>query len=404
MRKRILVITEDLRISGTSEGIVSRSFIARLRNFFPDGIIHIIYIKCFESNDRLDLLPIDNCEEFEINLKPSVFIKWCNRLTRFFLSFSVYEKNLIEQIRKIYKNIKPQNYHHIFFRSTGLEFRSIIALENSKLLPHSIINFHDPFPKAWYRKSDYGFRKSDEKTLRSIIKIVERAKACITPSQVLSQNLAFLYQSNRTFHTIPHQFVPEVFNLPLPNILFSKKRPDKITLSYHGAHMFGRNIDFMLECFDELCAENYEINNTAIMRIRVKGQENSKLRKKYAHNNNIFILDSVDFFTSFSEQMTESDINILMENGPFYSNVLLGKTPIIDYFKKPILIFSPDSSEFRAICGNYTFLCSMNNKVEIKQTINSIVMAVKSGDEISSPFYDLFTQDYFNRSLSKVLV
>jgi hypothetical protein len=101
--------------------------------------------------------------------------------------------------------------------------------------------------------------------------------------------------------------------------------------------------------------------------------------------------------------MAESQINILIENGPFYSNVLLGKTPILDYLQKPILIVSPDFSEFRAICGNYPFLCSMNNKVEIKETINSIVKAVKSGYKLPSPFKDLFTQDYFNRSLTKVL-
>lgn len=402
MKKRILVITEDLRISGTSEGIVSRSFIARLRNFFPDGIIHLIYLKSFESDDRLDLLPVDKCEEFEINLKPNTFIKWINRFTRLFLSFSFYEYHLREQFRKIYQCIDHQSYDHIFVRSTGLEFRSILALENSQLLLYSIINFHDPFPKAWYRKSDYAFPKSDIKTLKSMIKIVDKARACITPSQVLSQNLAFLYQSNRKFYTLPHQFVPEVFNLPAKNQM-PENKPDVITLSYHGAHMFGRNIDFILDCFDELCSENSEIKKITVMKMRLKGQENLRLRKKYTHNNNIFISDSVDFFTSFSEQMTESDINILIENGPFYSNVLLGKTSIIDYFQKPVLIFSPDFSEFRAICGDYPFLCSMNNKLEIKQTITRIVKAFKSGDKVSSPFNDLFTQDYFNRALSKAL-
>ncbi len=42
---KFLVIEQDLRVSGTSQGIISRSFLGKLRKAYPDAIIDVVYLK-----------------------------------------------------------------------------------------------------------------------------------------------------------------------------------------------------------------------------------------------------------------------------------------------------------------------------------------------------------------------
>ena len=42
---KFLVIEQDLRVSGTSQGIISRSFLAKLRLAYPQSIIDVVYLK-----------------------------------------------------------------------------------------------------------------------------------------------------------------------------------------------------------------------------------------------------------------------------------------------------------------------------------------------------------------------
>ena len=47
--------------------------------------------------------------------------------------------------------------------------------------------------------------------------------------------------------------------------------------------------------------------------------------------------------------MHEADINIILENGPLYCNILVGKAPFLAAIQKPILSISPERSEMRRI-------------------------------------------------------
>ena len=52
-----------MRVSGTSQGIISRSFLGKLRKAYPESIIDVVYLKQAPSDDQLELLPVDNIEE-----------------------------------------------------------------------------------------------------------------------------------------------------------------------------------------------------------------------------------------------------------------------------------------------------------------------------------------------------
>ena len=65
---KFLVIEQDLRVSGTSQGIISRSFLAKLRIAYPKSNIDVVYLKQAPSEDQLELLPVNNIESHILNI------------------------------------------------------------------------------------------------------------------------------------------------------------------------------------------------------------------------------------------------------------------------------------------------------------------------------------------------
>ena len=64
---KFLIIEQDLRVSGSSQGIISRSFLAKLRKSYPKSVIDVLYLKHSNSDDDLHLLPVDNIETHVVN-------------------------------------------------------------------------------------------------------------------------------------------------------------------------------------------------------------------------------------------------------------------------------------------------------------------------------------------------
>ena len=60
---KVLIIVQDLRVSGTSEGIVSRSFISKLKMIYPDAIIDLHYFITY-SHDNIYIWSVNECYYF----------------------------------------------------------------------------------------------------------------------------------------------------------------------------------------------------------------------------------------------------------------------------------------------------------------------------------------------------
>ena len=71
---KFLVLEQDLRISGTSQGIISRSFLSKLRMAYPESSIDVVYLKQYESEDQLHLLPVNSIESHILNLKTPIIM------------------------------------------------------------------------------------------------------------------------------------------------------------------------------------------------------------------------------------------------------------------------------------------------------------------------------------------
>lgn len=399
---KFLVIAQDLRVSGTSEGIVSRSFLSKLRKAYAQATINVLYLKSHDGNDQLELLPVDSIETHVLNLKVPFFTLWCNKLYWRLFHRSLKERYILKVYASHIAKVDFKRYNHVFIRSSGINHETLLATKQLPILEKAIINFHDPFPFFWYSGKRSNLSNLELFRLKDMGKVVAQAKRCISPSSLLSQDMQFLYGSVKTFYTLPHQFDKYVFNFTDISQVLTKQK--KVTISYHGAIMFGRNIDILLDAYIALLERNSNYEACTEFILRLRGQDNTRIRAKYAKCSNIMVLDTLNFSNSCYEQTNGTDIHIILENGPFYSDILVGKSAFLASLNKPILSISPQKSELRNLIKDERFIASNNNQLEIEQKLEVLINdRLHSNDEIN-PFGDYFGEDNFKRMLDVILV
>lgn len=398
---KILVLEQDLRVSGTSQGIISRSFLAKLRTAYPEAIIDVVYLKHHPSEDQLHLLPVDHIETHVLDLKIPFLIKFINRFYWRLFHVSLNERYIHRIYASYIEKVNYESYDHIFIRSAGIEHEVILATHNLPILKKAIVNFHDPYPLPWYVGTQKKMSNLDLFRLKKMMEIVAQAKTCSSSAYYMSHDLQNLYASRKPFYTLPHQYDARVFDLSDQGQVLKKNK--KITISYHGAIMFGRNADILLDAYQELVETNEEYQNHTEFIMRLKGQDNKRLREKYTLVKNIQILDTLNFSNSSNEQIHETDIVIILENGPLYCNILVGKAPFLAAYHKPVLSISPMRSELRNCIVDERYIATMDDKEEIKFKLEQLILDRMSSNEKVYPFGDYFSEANFKKSLDEIL-
>lgn len=399
---KFLVVVQDLRITGTSEGIVSRSFIAKLRKSYPNAIIDLVYLKSDTSDAQLNLLPVNSIEEHLIDVKIPFMTKWLDKIYWRLCHQSLQNKYIQNVYASYLSKIDYTKYDHIFIRSSGLDYEVILSCKNLPILKHAIINFHDPYPLFWYPGTKQKLTSLELFKIKEMYDVVLQAKACISPSSLLSNDLAFLFSNRKKFYTLPHQYSADVFDLSdTTNVL---KRNKKVLISYQGAIMFGRNVEILLDAYLNLIKKNTSYKDDTEFILRVKGDGFTALTEKYNTNENIKILYCIDLSSSNYEQLNEATINVILENGPFYSNTLVGKAPFLASIKKPILILSPERSEIRLHVQNQKYLASYDNPTEVEQKMENLINRCLVSQESSAPFGDYFSDENFKNRLEQIIM
>lgn len=398
---KFLVIAQDLRGWGTSEGIVSRSFLAKLRTAYPQSIIDVVYLKWDDSIDRLDLLPIDSIETHIVNLKTPFITKWVNKIYWRLFHVSLAKQHDHNIYKSYIAKIDYHPYDHIFIRSAGTEHEIILGCKDLPILKKAIVNFHDPYPKFWYPGSTSELTNLEMFKVKKMFEVVCQAKTCMSSASLMSEDLQTLYGNRKKFHHLPHQFDASVFDFSDVNAVLKKSK--KVMISYHGAIMFGRNVEILLEAYQELIENNSVYKENTEFVIRVKGIDVEQLAAKYSEVENISILKTLIFSTSCAEQTNAADINIILENGPLYSNILVGKAPFLAAIGKPLLSLSPERSEIRRIIKDKQYIASCNDKEEIKQKLKNLIDNRMHSNEEVYPFGDYFSDENFKIYLDAIL-
>jgi glycosyltransferase involved in cell wall biosynthesis len=395
---RFLIITQDLRVSGTSQGIIERSFLSKLRKVYPEASIDVLYLHSHSQDDALEILPVNSIIKKKINTTIPFHIKWINRISRRLFNYLYAEHYIHKQFAKEIKKVDYTLYDHIMVRSAGLDHETLLAMHNLPILKHTIVNFHDPYPYAWYKGMASKVNSNEFKKLHKIIQIVSDAKACCASAYYMAKDLQYLYASDKFFYTLPHQFSLEGFDLSDKTKV--RKKDKKIQISYHGALMFGRNIFTIVEAFKQLMHEHDWIKHDVEFVLRVKGDGVNKLKEETKEQENILVLDTLNFSNSSNEQIHESDINIILENGPYYSNILGGKVPFLFSLDKKVFVSSPERSELRRYLGNYPFLCDMNDFDDTKSKLYDVLTSESNHNSVGK---ELFSDVSFKKAMDKIL-
>jgi hypothetical protein len=398
---KFLVIEQDLRVSGTSQGIISRSFLAKLRIAYPQSIIDVVYLKHHPSDDHLHLLPVDSIETHLLNLKIPFFTKWLNKLYWRLFYVSLTKRHIHNVYGSHIAKIDYHKYDYIFIRSAGLEHETILGAKDLPILKKAIVNFHDPYPLFWYAGSKSPLTNLELFKLKEMYEVVSQAKSCMSSASLMSEDLQSLYGCRKKFYHLPHQYDESVFDLSDVSTVLKKNK--KIMISYHGAIMFGRNIEIVMDAYQELVESSSVFKENTEFVLRLKGINLEKLGTKYSKTPNIIILNTSTFSNSCNEQMQEADINIILENGPLYCNILVGKAPFLAATKKPILSISPKRSEMRRIITDSQYIASCTDKEEIKQKLENLIVNRMNSDQAVYPFGDYFGDANFKILLDEVL-
>lgn len=398
---KFLVVVQDLKISGTSEGIVSRSFLCKLRKVYPQAKITVLYLKNIESEDCLDLLPVDAIEQIRVRRSPPTMIKIINRVYWRFYKVALNEKYLINQYRRQLKKIEWDRYDHIFLRSAGNNYETILACEDLPILKRSIINFHDPYPQFWDPGSDISLSGLELNRLKRMWEVVQQAESCMTPSQNLSEDMEYLYGSLKKFHTLPHQYDPAAF----PNQIFKEKLEEKrkVVISYHGAVQLGRNLNILLDAYLAILEKKRSYTETTEFVLRITGPYSKEIIEKYQHHPNLVFLEPVSFPESLHEMKNAADILIILENCTDRSNILPGKVPVIASLQKPFLCLSPVKSEMRRLIQEGNLVAACDNREEIMRKLeNLIASAFEKKKFMEDPFQGYFDDELFKTRLEEI--
>ena len=397
---KFLIVEQDLRISGTSQGIISRSFLAKLRIAYPNAVIDVVYLKSQPSNDQLHLLPVDSIETHIINLKIPFFTKWANKFYWRIFNVSLVAKHIHSVYGNYISKIDFQKHDHIFIRSAGLDCETILGSKDLPILKRAIITFNEPYPTFWCTGSETALTNLELFKVKELYSVVSQSKSCMA-TQLLAEDMGYLYGSRKKFHIMPHHYSDTVFDLSDTSKVLKKNK--KITISYHGAIQFGRNIEILLDAYQELVKSNPIYKEDSEFVLRLKGIDLKKLAAKYAETPNIVVLDTLNFSNSCYEQQHIADINIILENGPIYCNILVGKAPFLAATEKPVLSISPERSELRNIITDKQFIADSGNKEEIKQKLENLIKNRLNSSEPVHPFGDYFSDDNFTKTLNTIL-
>lgn len=398
---KFLVIVQDLRVVGSSAGIGRRSLLAKLRKAYPTAVIDVHYFIHEDTEDHLGLLPVNYIKKHIVNTKIPFYLTFLNKFYWRLFHVSLNERYVQKEYAKIIANIGYENYDHILVTSSGLRHETILATHKLPILRKSILVFHDPYPLSWYVGYNSNPSNLDLFRLKQIMEVVGDARACVSTANHMSHDLQYLYASKKKFYTLPHQFDSEVFDLSDTTQVIKKSKT--ISISYNGALMFGRKPESILLAYETLLMEYPTYKEETEFILRVKGDGAKQLKEKYKEHSNIHISDTLDFSNSYNEQVYERDILVILENGPSYCNILVGKASFLASCNKPVLCLSPKKSELRNIISNSKYIANMNDVSEIKVKLKALIDARLESKVPVYPFGDYFSDDNFVRMLNEIL-
>ena len=394
---KTLIVCEALDLKGSSEGIVSNSFIRKYLKLFPDKKVDIIWIDTRNKGVNPKVEDYDfKFKYIHIGFKVHRIVTKLNAGVNRVFNKNTINNFKIKKIKKVISEIDFDSYNNIYFRSAGIEYFLFQALEDNKYLNKISLNFHDPYPASLYPGTNTKFSKQDFNSIMIFRKIVKNAKFVFSPSHYLSSDLGFLY--SRVFEVIPHQFDESIFNsMPVDQI--NELDCNFYYITYHGAIQHNRNLDLVLEAFCEICSKNEMVSRKVKFVIRSNGGEVKFLKEKYITNKNILFLNTVDARESYLEQKKYSSLSVILETNGEYSNILGGKVPMLASIDTRILCISSSISEMRNVLKDSPDDIVFYDLADIRIKLEKKLFEIINNEKLKPSLKKYFSNDVFKEKI-----
>jgi hypothetical protein len=378
--KNILVVSESLRINGTSSGIVSSTFIKLLyesgfkvtvvteNNFdyavtwLPDGIVVRKFDVLSFKKKFIDTIP-------KVKAIPTY-------VTGFSKSF----RSIINHYKtEICKELSNQNFDFIYALGSGSSFAPHFALAEMDLEIPYFVNIHDPFPLHVY-PAPYKKRKTwiDSVVEKKFKLVLQKSRGISFPSQLLMSEMV------KTFTVIQEKgfVIPHIgtFLTSLPeneNDATIVLSDSKINILHAGTLLGPRNPEFLLQAITQLNNEYPKFLEKVVFTFI--GNVSTVLKDIVASSN----LENVKFINqrvNYKQSLVliqKAKASLVIEAISNFSPFLPGKVADIAYANKPIINFSPMHSEVRRVLGTmYPYQSTLDNVEEIKAILYQFYLDV----------------------------
>ncbi|SDW86081.1 Glycosyltransferase Family 4 [Lutibacter oricola] len=393
--KNILIVIESLDPNHSS-GIKGR--LALIKNLSEIGY----KLKIYHYSQKEILLPNIECIAIK-EQKISVYYL-LSRLQRVFtrvtkininpfiesiFGFSFTFFNDVKSLKKTLKKERDFNPDWVLTLSYASSFRphkALLGIPNwhSKWLAY----VHDPYPMHSYPRP-YDWVEPGHKFKRNLfLKIVDRAKYIIYPSQLLAEWMRSYYPNqNRKEVIIPHQIssVQSNNSIKLPTFFDEKK----FNILHAGSMMSARKPYGLIEGFEKFIKKNPVAKEDArLLFIGKISCFDDYIKNKQKELKQLITNDYLPF-SQVKKMQEKTSVNIVLEAKGAFSPFLPGKIPHIIEANKPILLLGPLYSESKRILGE-----SFNNWAEIDD--------VKSVERIITEMYFNWKNKIENNNYSKV--
>ncbi len=398
--KRVLILCQNLDISGSSEGMVSNAFVVKYLKMFPKHQVDVKWISKIPKTDEISNQLNFGFESIKIPHRKFTWIE--NKLNAFLyytFGYNLKDILIINRFKKAIKKININAYDQIFVRSGGLDFYLIRALKGNPYINKMSIYFHDPYPACLYPGSNSEFNIHNFRKIKEMRVIVNQAKNVFSPSKLLSNDLGFLY--SKRFHTLPHQFDHSIFTKT--NLKMTSNLDDKYNyIIYHGAIQHNRCLGSVLSAFQELTFKNQGFNNFKFI-IRASGKEANQLKSKYQNSKNIIFNDLINTYASYVEQKNYASLSIILETNGDYSNILGGKTPMLVSIDANMYCLTSNESELKRLLHDKPGYFSNYNKSEIKKRLKFKLEQIVNKNIKPNPLKSYFSDKEFKNRVTNLL-
>ena len=354
--KRILIISESIDINDSSG---SKGRVALINNLkkaeFDLKVFHYTSKEIFLEG--IDCVRIKE-RKFSVLYLLSRIERVFTRITKISLNpyleswfgFSFTFFNDTKSIKKTLKKEIVDNYDLILTLSKGSSFKPHYAiLDIPEFHDKWMVYVHDPFPYHFYPRPytwvQPGFRQKE----RFFMKVSEKAKYSIFPSQLLKEWMSSYFPNFATGIVIPHQSAEQnIQKQDLPKYFDSSK----FNLLHAGNLMKQRSPEGLIEGFKLFLEQYPEANKDARLLLLGTAPYFSEMLENYNKKNpEIYIYSGNKTFDEVYNLQKNVSVNIILEAKSEISPFLPGKFPHCVEANKTILSLAPYYSEVKRLLG-----------------------------------------------------